>query len=280
LTTAKTKVAPSPLPRESKKPAAFKPHPLEMPHASGPNGLHETLFRGLDSAVIELVTNKEKPLDRPLIQTTATTYYQQNLFHAIATTLAQQRKQILNKARLWLPKSEWQKLDIPDERDIIDGQGIVLAKKLQQYKTMEEAELTYYLPDWMYASCGTSVYSLVECNRDAAQTLYDAGFKDVDEADELGYSPISVLEIPDPERVYHGTYTFGTISDCLRSYLEMCAWYEKKGARLGRSFGLARETALHHVAGRIGFSLFVTSSITAESKPRKSVSCRPFGPLA
>ncbi|KAL2850336.1 hypothetical protein BJY01DRAFT_210057 [Aspergillus pseudoustus] len=117
---------------------------------------------------------------------------------------------------------------------------------------MEEAELRYYFPDCKWASCRTSVYSLVECNRDAAHALYAAGFKDVDEADALGHSPISVLEIPDPEKIYHGTYTVGTISDCLGSYLNLCAWYKKKGARLDRPFGLAQETALHHIAGRIG----------------------------
>jgi hypothetical protein len=222
-----------------------------MPRSNGPKDLNEALDR-YPERVPDLVEKKKWPFDRDVIQKAATTDYTPKVFRAIATILAGQRKHILYKGRLLLPQRDLYKIGIRPRNHILDGQAIAVAKKLQQHKKLEEAELEYYFPDWMWASCGTSVYYLVGCNREAAIMLHQVGFKEVDQVDSLGHSPISMLEIPKPGKISHGTYHPGSLSDCLKSYLEMCAWYERKGARLNRAFGLYHQTPLHHIAGRIG----------------------------
>jgi hypothetical protein len=239
-------------PRREERRAFRPPSSIStIPRGNGPKDLKEALVR-YPERVPELVQRKKWPFDRALIRKAATTDYTPKVFRAIATTLAGQRKHILHKGRLLLPQRDLYKIGIRPRHHILDGQAIVVAKRLQQHKKLEEAELGYYFPDWMWASCGTSVYYLVECNREAAMMLHQAGFTEVDQVDNLGHSPISALEIPKPGKIYHGTYHPGTLSDCLKSYLEMCAWYEKKGARLNRAFGLYHQTPLHHIAGRIG----------------------------
>ncbi|KAL2849985.1 hypothetical protein BJX68DRAFT_92089 [Aspergillus pseudodeflectus] len=219
-------------PRREERRAFRPPSSIStIPRGNGPKDLKEALVR-YPERVPELVQRKKWPFDRDLIQKAATTDYTPKVFRAIATTLAGQRKHILHKGRLLLPQRDLYKIGIRPRHHMLDGQAIVVAKRLQQHKKLEEAELEYYFPDWMWASCGTSVYYLVECNREAAMMLHQAGFTEVDQVDNLGHSPISVLKIPKPGKIYHGTYHPGTLSDCLKSYLEMCAWYEKKGARL------------------------------------------------
>ncbi|KAJ0423927.1 hypothetical protein BJY00DRAFT_309743 [Aspergillus carlsbadensis] len=224
-----------------------------MPRAGAPKDLKEALAR-CPERVPQLVQRKKWSFDREDIRKAATTKYTPIVFRAIAMTLASQRKQILQKGRLLLPLDDLYNMGIRARHHILDGQAIVVAKKLQQHKKLEQAEFEYYFPDWKWNNCGTSVYYVVECNREAAMILHQAGFTDVDQVDELGYSPVSALDIPTPGKKNHGTYKPATLSSCLESYLRMCAWYEKRGARLDRAFGLYHQTPLHHIARRIGKS--------------------------
>ncbi|KAL3466496.1 hypothetical protein BJX64DRAFT_284434 [Aspergillus heterothallicus] len=234
------------------KEAAIKTRPPRISRPGEPRNFDEAFARCPEPLIIELLQSRKWPIDRKVMHKAATTFYRQQVFRAFAVTLAQQRRNILDKARRLLSKHELQRLNIADNQDNLDGQGVVVAIKLREYGMLDETKLNYFFPDSSWLSCRTSVYSLVECNRDAAQNLFDAGFGNVDEADKLGYTPLSVLEIPAPGRRYRGTYTTGTLYGCLGKYFEMCVWYEEKGAQLSRVFGLANTTPLHHIAARVG----------------------------
>ncbi|KAF7621843.1 hypothetical protein AFLA_008395 [Aspergillus flavus NRRL3357] len=78
------------------------------------------------------------------------------------------------------------------------------------------------------------VYDHVGYNCQAAELLYAAGFINVEE----GSSPISALPTP------HG--------DDLFNYLDVCCWFQAKGASLYSQFPMKSALPIHHIAKCVG----------------------------
>ncbi|KAL2863789.1 uncharacterized protein BJX67DRAFT_234663 [Aspergillus lucknowensis] len=192
------------------------------------------------------------PVDRLSIHKAATINYNQPVFKELAANLAIQRREILWKAQTLLSREKQKTLGVRRRRGVLDGRAVAVAKQLHKDKLLNDREFNELFPDWHWASSGESLYVLVECNQEAAQLLYDAGLDDVDDVDELGYSPLSLLEIPNKATSAHGRYQTESPPDALATYLSMCEWFKAKGASLNRVSGLTHATPLHHIAGRIG----------------------------
>ncbi|KAL4918924.1 hypothetical protein BDW62DRAFT_210102 [Aspergillus aurantiobrunneus] len=206
--------------------------------------------------VSQLLADQKCPIDRAAVRYAAVSHFNRSIFEILATFLAEQRQYLLKLARTDLVQSQLRKLGIRHGTRILDSRAAMVVVELMGSASIDYATARQFVPDLVFPSGGTSVYFLVGCNRDAAEILYNAGFKDVDEPDQLMFSPLAALEVPKPSLTdYHGQYKIEDPAEALSSYLAMCAWFHSRGALLNRVFGLAQATPLHHIAGHIGKSL-------------------------
>ncbi|KAL4784586.1 hypothetical protein BJX76DRAFT_356944 [Aspergillus varians] len=215
--------------------------------------LRQAVMLSQSEKVLELLVDHKCPIDREIIRYAAVTYFNKSVFEIIATFLAERRQHLLKLARTHLSPSQLIKLGIRCEQRLLDSQAATTAAELLTCNFIDYSAVRYFVPDFTWTSSATSVYFLVGCNSDAAQILYNVGFRNVDEVDQLVYSPLAGLEVPSMNG-YHGQYQIKEPTEALSRYLAMCAWFHNRGSLLTRVFGLAQATPLHHIAGRIGKS--------------------------
>ncbi|KAI9376674.1 hypothetical protein BJX61DRAFT_153894 [Aspergillus egyptiacus] len=201
-----------------------------------------------------LLKEEKLPLGRTVIELAAVEYYNQKVFEVIATCLAERRRELLELARGAMTSPIFlEACGIRQETDILDSQAAAVADALHISKVIDCAKHAYFDPDFPWASCATSLYFLVSCNKQAAQILYDVGFRNVDEADQLGNSPVSALKIPKPGLdVYQGEWMVSHAINATMRYLAMCQWFRDRGASLYRVFGVSQGTPMHHIAFHVG----------------------------
>ncbi|KAL4761489.1 uncharacterized protein BDW70DRAFT_48264 [Aspergillus foveolatus] len=214
------------------------------------SSLHKAIrcFRIED--VQRLLEDPRCPIDRNVIHDAAVTYYDNDIFRLIAISFIARRQKLLGAALVTLPRRETDNLLGP-----LDTQAASIALRLLEYPTVNRDIITASVPDLGSSHCDASVYFLVGCNREAAQILYDLGYKKVDEQHQMTYSPLAALKVP-PTTGYHGQYRVVDDDDALAKYLAMCAWFQERGAFLYRKVGWpSRTTALHQIARCIGMGL-------------------------
>ncbi|MCJ1408801.1 hypothetical protein MMC19_002877 [Ptychographa xylographoides] len=131
---------------------------------------------------------------------------------AVITLLAQRRRQLEAFARASLSKRDIKNLSLSKDR-VIDG---CVAQCFSALKSQEIAIPIEYLRDDEY-SLGTTVYHLLWITPRIMETLWQAGFRDVDYLDYRGLTPLM-------------TNSFLTPNE----YLESIQWLISKGADVYR----------------------------------------------
>ncbi|KAL4815869.1 hypothetical protein BDW67DRAFT_191285 [Aspergillus spinulosporus] len=214
------------------------------------SSLHKAIRRFRIEDVRTLLEDPGCPIDRNIIHDAAVTYYNNDIFRLIAISFIARRQKLLGTALVTLPRRETDTLLGP-----LDTQAASIALRLLEYPTVNRDIITASVPDLGSPYCDASVYFLVGCNREAAQILYDLGYKKVDEQHQMTYTPLAALKVP-PTTGYHGQYCVVDDNDALANYLAMCAWFQERGAFLYRELGCpSRTTALHQIARCIGMGL-------------------------
>ncbi|KAL4748011.1 hypothetical protein BDW72DRAFT_162388 [Aspergillus terricola var. indicus] len=214
------------------------------------SSLHKAIRRFRIEDVRRLLEDPGYPIDRNVIHDAAVTYYDNDIFRLIAISFIARRQKLLGTALVTLPRRETDHLLGP-----LDTQAASIALRLLEYPTVNCNIITASVPDLGSSDCDASVYFLVGCNREAAQILYDLGYKKVDEQHQMTYTPLAALKVP-PTTGYHGQYCVVDEDDALAKYLAMCAWFQERGAFLYRELGCpSRTTVLHQIARCTGMGL-------------------------
>ncbi|KAL4804824.1 hypothetical protein BDV18DRAFT_161916 [Aspergillus unguis] len=205
--------------------------------------LHKAVRNFDTSRVQELLSNDKCPIDQAIIEDAAVAYYNKSVFELIVKYLAARRRHLMKVARdNGLMKS------IPEyDQRLLDVKASEIATSLLWIKDVDYDVVRSSVYDFGQ----DSVYTLVGCNQDAAQMLYDSGFESVDELNDKELSPLAALKLPSTVG-YHGDHDVYDGFDAVIRYLGMCAWYYEKGASLTRKFGPAGQTPLHHIARQAG----------------------------
>ncbi|KAL4743153.1 hypothetical protein BDV11DRAFT_132627 [Aspergillus similis] len=214
------------------------------------SSLHKAIRRFRIEDVRRLLEDPGCPIDRNIIHDAAVTYYNNDMFRLIATSFITRRQKLLGTALVTLPRRETNNLLGP-----LDTQAASIALRLLEYPTVNRDMIATSVPDLGSSDCDASVYFLVGCNREAAQILYDLGYKKVDEQHQMTYTPLAALKVPSTTG-YHGQYRVVDDDDALAKYLAMCVWFQERGAFLYREVGWpSRTTALHQIARCVGMGL-------------------------
>ncbi|BCS24854.1 uncharacterized protein APUU_41298S [Aspergillus puulaauensis] len=213
--------------------------------------LREAVMRFQPERVRRLLEQDNCPIDRTIINDAAVAYFDKAVFEIIASHLYKQRQELVNLARKHLsPEQLWQLGVRPNQRRL-NSQAAAVAAALAATEAVDYNTIKLLVPDIIFPGSATSVYFLVGCNKDAAQILYNVGFKNVGERDHLMYTPLTALTLP-KRTGYNGQYKVDTAARAFFNYLEMCKWFRDRTAWLYRPLGVSRITALHYVAGKIG----------------------------
>ncbi|KAL8787489.1 MAG: hypothetical protein Q9195_007736 [Heterodermia aff. obscurata] len=178
------------------------------------------------------------------------------VFHVSAQF--ERRKKLEVLARATLDAKAIQSLRLSNEA-VLDGKASRAISMLRE-KT--------YIPPWLInltPEHGT-VYHISDITVKQAQILWDAGFREIDELDELGVSPLMALR--ESRSIYHNYYI---------EYWNMVVWLLAKGADLHRrqkfvAYGRDRlsnkassTAALHYLAAGWGMQFVFWRTSTEEA---------------
>ncbi|KAL4928334.1 uncharacterized protein BDV17DRAFT_100776 [Aspergillus undulatus] len=213
--------------------------------------LYEAVRMSQKEKIRRLLRKRLCPNDQVVLQYAAVSQYDRSIFQIIKTDLSRRRIELLQLARGNLPTAQQAPYGINSETTIFASHAATVANRLHRGGSTDEDERDYYVPDYDGINCGMSVYSLVGCNQDVAQILYDPGFSNVDEPDAWNNSPLALIELPIVTED-HRPYRINSFIDGLDRYVSVYTWYKDKGALLDRPSGLERATPPHHIARRIG----------------------------
>ncbi|RDW69073.1 uncharacterized protein DSM5745_08833 [Aspergillus mulundensis] len=195
----------------------------------------------------DLLRDPKCPVNRSVIEDAAVNYYNEVIFRLIAMALITRRQRLLVDCVYNLPPNEMEHVLRP-----IDTRAAWLGRQLLRNNVVDREVVAAAVPDLGSPDCDASVYFLVRCNRKAAETFYDLGYRRVDELRGMGCTPLAALEIPTTAG-YHGEYSVVDRRDAMSQYLAMCAWYHERGASLYTDIGpLTLSTPLHRIARCIG----------------------------
>ncbi|KAL2820809.1 hypothetical protein BDW59DRAFT_164503 [Aspergillus cavernicola] len=216
--------------------------------------LLDAIRRKSSATMRELLQDKNAPIHRATVHFAASEHYPEYVFQILVKYLAKRRKALLKLARESLPPEQLESLGVLPQQNVLDSAAAPVAWALKALKVIDDSQFEFYNPDHVWLSSATTVWSLVGCNLRAAHVLHEAGFQNVDEVDQMGYSPLAVLEIPSLMATDHinGQSLASGLSDALSRYLTMCSWLRDHGASMTRGCGLAQATPMHHIGRRFG----------------------------
>ncbi|KAL4905358.1 hypothetical protein BDW74DRAFT_177732 [Aspergillus multicolor] len=187
------------------------------------------------------------PISRSIIEDAAVVYYNDAIFRMIVMGLIIRRQNLLRNALRHLPSSETKDLLGP-----IDTQTAGLGRQLLRCDVVDRRIVAAAVPDLGSPDCDESMYFLVRCNRRATQTLYDLGYRNVNEPRGMGDTPLAALEVTSTAG-HRGEYRAIDRTDALSQYVAMCAWYDHRAASLYTEINpVTQSTMLHQIARFIG----------------------------
>ena len=113
---------------------------------------------------------------------------------------------------------------------LLDAYAVDAVSALKQHNVSIPASLSFKFH--------RTVYHLTSLKRDAAECFWKAGFRDINEPDCFGNTPLMKLD-------FH-------FHDCYSDYLELIDWFEEKGVKLDETIqhihNLAFLSGHHHLA--------------------------------
>ncbi|KAL4796091.1 hypothetical protein BDV19DRAFT_142378 [Aspergillus venezuelensis] len=193
-----------------------------------------------------LVKDRLCPVNRQILKLAAIDYFNKAVFEILAVGFAAQMAKLLQDARETLPQYVLRNFDRQDEQTILDFHSREIAAELHSNGYLAYSKLRNLFADLFKPS--SSVYTLAECNLEAAQILYDSGFHDVQPANKFQQQPVVALKVPQPAQ-YHGKYKIENDTDALSKYIKMCDWYKERGANMTLVFDDDGSTPLQCIAG-------------------------------
>ncbi|KAL4922626.1 hypothetical protein BDW62DRAFT_196630 [Aspergillus aurantiobrunneus] len=171
-------------------------------------------------------------------------HYNPTVFQALAGCLAARRHRLEQQARTHLLPNQLHELGMDRLQGLLDAQACLVEHHLR--KVTDDLSQGVPVINDLY-SCQRSVYHLVGCNVQAADSLYAVGFATVDQIDMAGRSPLALLRPPILSD--HG------LGARLTPFLEMCEWFIDKGIPLDTQSSTSPLLPIHTVADGMKDSL-------------------------
>ncbi|KAL4781649.1 hypothetical protein BJX76DRAFT_359684 [Aspergillus varians] len=173
------------------------------------------------------------PISNLTIHFGAAVEYDPTIFEKLVSCVAAQRRLLLQQAVQYLRPRQLDALGLNTSQSLVSSQVYRVDKMLQEVG--HDLGLGFR-DDWI----GMSVYHSIGNNWQAAETLYRAGFTDVDELDDMGGSALTSLHNSGGGRL-----------PALMEFMEMCKWFLAKGASLYYSHHIS-VLPIHKIAREVG----------------------------